>query len=212
MKKHRKLLGRLPWLFAVAVFSVHAEQDITARVGTLGLGVEYGHSLSEKMGIRFGLNGAARDFSSTESDIDYDFTMKLRSADVLVDWRPFGGVFFTSFGALYNKNKLTASAKTSAPVKVGNTTYPSGTNLTGEVTFNTLAPYLGVGWGSSPKRTGFILRGDLGLVYQGKPKVKLSSNSGISQADLDRETSDLQSSVDDYKYYPHVGFSIGARF
>jgi len=201
----------LLWLGSLIPLAALAETNgITARVGTLGYGLEYGVGLSSKAQLRVGINSGKRSFNSNEGGVDYDLDWKLRSGDLLLDWHPFAGVFYTSVGALYNKNKLEAKAK-SGNVTVGGTTYTSP-DLTGEVTFKTFAPYLGLGWGTRPAATGFAWMIDVGVVYQGSPKVALHSSSGVSQTDLDREATDLQDSIKSYKYYPHIGFSFGYRF
>ncbi len=201
------------WLCLLLSWTLPAANNaVTGRIGTLGIGVEYAVGISDDMQWRFGINGGSHEFSTNDGGVDYNLKYKLRSADVLFDWHPFQGIFYTSIGVLYNRNQLDASAKSSSSVQVGNTTYPAGTNLTGKATFNTFSPYLGVGWGRPPSARGLIWMVDVGVVYQGAPKVKLQSNSGVSQSDLDREAVDLQNAINRYKYYPHVGGSFGFRF
>lgn len=195
-----------------------AEAEGTAlgvKVGTLGYGLELDRSLSEKTTFRFGLNGYDKKYSETDSGIDYNYKLQWRSAAFLFDWHPWAGTFHTSYGLLYNGNKIKATAKGgSGTVTIGDTTYAAGTDLTGEISFNKAAPYLGLGWGNpvAPnKRFGFTT--DLGVVYQGSPKVKLKSNSSlVSQSDLDTEARQLEQDLKDYKYYPLIAFAFSYQF
>lgn len=197
-------------LGAVVPFAAQAD-GFTARLGTLGVGVEYNHGFSDSMELRFGVNGGSYHFKNNDGTVEYSLESKLSSADLLLDWHPFSGTFFTSFGALYNKNKFELSATTTSSTTIGGNTYPAGTNLTGETTFKTAAPYVGVGWGSAPSAKGAVWRVDLGALYQGSPQVTLRSNA-VSQSDLNSEAAKLQDSISGYKYYPHIAMSFGARF
>lgn len=208
--------GHALWLCAALPLAAPAAETngITARAGTLGYGVEFGLGLSANTQVRFGANSASRSSSGNEGGVEYDMDVNLRSGDVLLDWHPFDGVFFTSIGALYNKNEIEVRSKSTGSVTVGGNTY-TNPSLTGEVTFNKFAPYLGLGWGSSPAAKGFVWKFDLGVAYQGSPEVKLRSTSNttvVNQTDLDREAAEMEESLKDYKYYPHVGFSLGMRF
>jgi hypothetical protein len=60
-------------------------------------------------------------------------------------------------------------------------------------------------------RKSFDFAFDLGVVYQGSPRVTLRAD-GVSQADLDKEARELQASLDDYKYYPVVAFTFSFQF
>ena len=191
--------------------SAFADGGVLAKIGLMGAGVEYVHPTSKFSAMRLVANGGSLDETTTESDINYDFKLKLRSAGAIFDWHPFAGVFFTSLGLLYNKNELEANATGNGSVTVGSTTYASP-NLKGEVTFQKAAPFVGLGWGHSPDGKGLSMAFELGVLYQGSPEVKFTSNSGVSQADLDREADDLERELSDYKYYPQVAFSLGYRF
>lgn len=189
--------------------SVAAEgTTIGIKASTLGAGVELAHALSPKTNVRFGLNGYTYDFSSTESGINYHFDLKLRSGTLLLDWHPFGGSFRTTLGGLYNRNKIEGRA--SGDLTIGDNVYT--TTLNGAITFQRGTPYAGIGWGrpvGARKRFDFAF--DLGVVYQGSPRVTLRAN-GVSEADLDKEARELQTSLDDYKYYPVVAFTFSFQF
>ena len=215
MKGMKSLLMVLALGIGMHLSATAMAQDtvVSAKLSTLGYGVEVTKPMSKKTNVRFGLNGANFDDTRTESGIDYDFDLKLRSGTVLFDWRPSGGGFHTTLGAVLNGNELNATAKTSGSITIGDTTYAAGTSLTAEVTFNDVAPYLGVGWGNpfgSEKQ--FSLAFDLGVVFQGSPKVKLSAGAGVSQSDIDKEQQQLEDELKDFKYYPVIAFNFGYKF
>jgi len=188
-----------------------ADGALLGKIGTLGLGIEYVQSLTRFTSVRAVANGGSLDEKGTESGIDYNFDLELRNAGVLLDWHPFAGVFFTSAGLFYNKNKLEATSTSTGTVTVGNNTY-TNPDLKAEITFQTGAPYLGLGWGHAPQGRGLSMSLEIGVLYQGSPEAKFSSSSGVSQADLDREAAELEAELDDYKYYPQFAFAVGYRF
>ncbi len=197
-------------LAATLPFAAQAESDgITARIGTLGYGVEFAHGLSPGTQLRIGANGGSYNFSGSEGNVDYNGSLKLRSGDVLLDFFPFNHVLFFSVGALYDKNKIELKSKNGTyTINGGSYTNP---NVTGDVTFKTFAPYLGLGLGASPTSKGFAWIIDVGVAYQGSPKVTLQSSS-VSSANLDPEAAKAEDALHKYKYYPHIGLSFGARF
>jgi len=188
-----------------------ADGALLGKIGTLGLGIEYVQPLSRFTAVRAVYNGGSLDKKGSESGIDYDFDLKLRNAGVLLDWHPFAGVFFTSAGLFYNKNKLEATSTSTGTVTVGDRPYDNP-DLKAEITFKTSAPYLGLGWGHAPQGRGLTMSLEIGVLYQGSPQVKFTSSSDVDQADLDREAAELQGELDDYKYYPQFAFAVGYRF
>jgi hypothetical protein len=191
--------------------TAYADEGVLAKVGLMGAGIEYVHPTTKFSAVRLLAQGGSLEETATESDIKYDFKLKLRNAGVIFDWHPFAGVFYGSAGLFYNKNELEANATGNGSVVVGGTTYTSP-NLKGDITFQAASPYLGLGWGHKPEGKGFSMAFEIGVLYQGSPEVKFTSNSGVSQADLDREAADLEKELTDYKYYPQIALSIGYRF
>ncbi len=213
--KRYRLTTALLGLAMTATCGTAAAEGLAAaaKVGTLGLGVELTKSLTTKSNVRLGINHYTYSTSTSRSGVDYDIDLELRSVSALFDWYPAGGAFRFTAGALYNDNKLDGRAKTDRAITIGDTTYPAGTTLNGDVSFNRASPYLGIGWGnpvSGSKRLSVSF--DLGVVYQGAPDVKLTSNAGVSQADLDKESEQLKQDLDDLRNYPVIALSIGYRF
>lgn len=182
--------------------SAHAESGVAvgARISTLGVGGEVTAQLVPNLNIRLGGNGAEYDYDGTESGIEYDFDLKLLSGTALVDWHPWSGGFRVSGGAMVNGNEVDFQAKSVATYTIGDTTYTTAEvgTLSGEIDFNALAPYVGIGWGNAVdknKRWGFTL--DLGVVYQGTPDVELRTNGSLAsdaafRANLEREKTEFR--------------------
>ena len=186
---------------------------LTAKLGTLGLGVEGTFGLTEHFNARLGLNGFTYDRSETVSDIEYDLDLELQSVSLLADWHPFGSAFRFTAGLMSNGNELTGSS-TSDGLTIGDTFYP-GIGLDAKLDFDSTAPYLGVGWGNAlaaGKGWGFNV--DLGIMFQGSGDVTLTptgpGSSLVDPADIALEEQRFEDDIRDYKYYPV--FSLGASY
>lgn len=201
------------------------EQDIgrfaiSVKAGTLGIGLEGIARINSNLNARLGVNTFEYDYSGTEDDIKYDFDLELLSVSTLFDWHPFSNAFRISAGGLYNQNSLDMTAKPTASYKIGDTTYTAAEvgSLAGELDFDDINPYIGIGWGNAVgKNKQWSFSFDLGVVYQGSPKVKLSANGSLSgdaafQTNLAREEQSLEDELEDFQFYPVISFGICYSF
>jgi hypothetical protein len=193
---------------------------IAGKAGTLGLGGEVSVNLFEDLNLRFGVGAFSFDYDHSINDIDYKFNINLQTFPLMVDWYPFHNPFHLSGGVILNNTDVDLRAKSSATVDVGGTTYTAdqaGT-LLGNVSFNRVAPYVGLGWGNpfgGSSRWGLLC--DLGVAFSGSPNVKLSATGPYAsnptfQSNLAKEERDVQSKVDNYKFYPVLSLSLYFRF
>jgi len=205
-------------LMLLATTAKAEDHAIGARIGLLGLGVDYGYRISDRLTVRVGLNGSGFDFDETESGINYAFDLDFDSLSAGIDFHPFTGAFRVSGGFLKNDNKLTAIGGTSEPVTIGDNVYqPSdiGT-LSGSMGFDGTAPYLSFGWDFlREKKVGMSL--EFGFVDQGAPIVGLSASGPIASdtdfiADLEAERLELQDSLDDLDIWPFAMLGFVVRF
>jgi len=188
------------------------------KASTLGVGLEAQKTFTDSFGGRIGINYFTYDYDGTKDDIDYNLDLNLLSVSALLDWHPFQGSFRISGGALYNGNDIDLDAKTAATYQIGGITYDASDigNLTGNVDFNDVAPYLGIGWDTTfgkSRKFGFLL--ELGAIYQGTPKVDLSTSVAASQAlqnDLQAEEDSLQEDLDNFEYYPVLAVGLNYRY
>lgn len=191
------------------------DSALTAKLGTLGLGVEGTFGLTEHFNARLGLNKFDFDRTETIDDIEYDLDLEWQSISLLADWHPFGNAFRFTAGILSNGNELKGSS-TSSSLTIGDTTYPS-VGLDAKLDFDSTAPYLGVGWGnalSADKGWGFNV--DLGVMFQGSGDVTLTPTGAgaalVDPADIAAEEQKFENDIRDYKYYPVFSFGVSYKF
>ncbi|HEY4697269.1 MAG TPA: hypothetical protein VIH29_04600 [Gallionella sp.] len=130
----------------------HAENmAVTGKIGTLGYGAELNMGFSDSVTGRVGFNTFTYKYNANSNQVNYDFKLQLQTASALADWYPFSGSFRASGGLLYNNNKATLNAKPGAAgYTINGVPYTAAEigSLQGEMSFNTVAPYLGIGWGN----------------------------------------------------------------
>lgn len=181
---------------------------IGGRFGTLGAGFEVTKALTKRTRLRVGANAFTFGTSFNEAGISYDVDLRSRNIAAIFDFHPMNGNFRVSAGVFYNKNEFDADA--TGFIRIGGNDY--NTSLNANVSFDRTSPYIGVGWGNAVKEGRRLTHSfDLGLLYQGSPKVKLSA-TGVLQSDLDQEALELEDALDSFKYYPVISYGISFKF
>jgi opacity protein-like surface antigen len=211
-------------LVACAAGSAQA-RDVaaTADLGTTGLGLHFSIPLAAKLNGRIGVNVANTSYESSTSDLDYDFKLKLKTVDALLDYHPFDGSFRVTGGVVYNGNKIDARAKPSGGTyTINNVAYNAATvgDLSSKIAFRKAAPYLGIGWGNPVKQAGWSFGTDLGIMFQGTPKTQLASENCTAlpilcsrlASDVAAENVKLGEDVKDFKLYPVIRVGLSYRF
>ena len=195
-----------------------AGTDVEAHVSTLGVGLGMGFQATDTIVARIGFNEFNKNFSTSSGSLNYDGKLKLSSLDALLDWHLFGGATHLTAGIMSNNNKFNLTATPTGGSYTINGQAFSATNvgtLNGDVSFNSVAPYLGFGWNSQPKNKGLEFKSDIGVMFQGSPKATLSytgtQNSTIS-SQVATEQANLNDKLKNYKYYPVISFGIGYAF
>ncbi len=207
-------------------------------VGTGGLGGQVATPLSRRTSLRAGASFFSYDSATYTNDgIDYNGTLKLRSAEALLDWFPWGGSFRLSPGVqLYNG--LNATGKLAVPAgqsfRLNGVSYVSSTvdPVTGDgrLTTRAAAPMFTLGWGNLVSRRGhWSVPIELGFVYQGVPRVSLAlagsacDSTGAfcrgisSDPTIQSNVAAQQKIVSDdaaryFRFYPVVSIGIGYKF
>ncbi|HEX2666905.1 MAG TPA: hypothetical protein VHP13_00875 [Gammaproteobacteria bacterium] len=193
---------------------------LDAHAGTLGLGAELNYTINPYFTARVNFNNYTYSYDSKKEQIDYNFDLKLSSYAAMVDVHPFQGIFRVTGGLVGNNNKVDAVAVPSGTYTINGTTYSASQvgTLSGLITFNSTAPYLGLGWSSlGSTSTGLGFSFDVGVLMQGSPKVKLSANGPIAnnsqfQSDLAAEQAKVQDDVNSFKTYPVIALGLTYRF
>ena len=196
------------------------DTGVHGKVSTLGLGLELSHDFTDRIGARVGFNAFSYDFDDTHSDIDYEFDLGLSSGSALVDFRPTGGGFRLTAGALMNGNEIDAVASSDNTYEIGGTTYNLADvgNLSGKVDFDSFAPYVGLGYSTPASASGNIgVTVDVGVAFQGTPGVSMEASGLLAddttfQQDLAVEEQELQDELDGFELYPVVALGLQYRF
>jgi hypothetical protein len=196
---------------AAAAGAAHAT-GIGLRAGTTGVGADFGWAVAPTLGGRVGLSGMTWNTHVDTSEVRYDAKAKLLNLNLFLDWSP-AGPFRISGGFIPNKNKIDLTGEPNS----GSSAFPPGSSLNGTVKPDrSFAPYLGVGYGNVwTKGVNFYF--DLGVMFQGSPKVDLTLNCAPSaactagQGRVEAERQRIQDKVDRYKYFPvaNIGVTIG---
>lgn len=213
-------------LLGVSTFSQAETGDVSLGVkgGTLGGGVEVGIDLSDYFALRGGVNYVSFDVDATISKIDYTFEPEFFNGSLLVDWHPFTNAFRVTAGAYLNNNTVDVNGtyrKDLIPEEFKR--YADLVDLAhvkGTVDYNTFAPYVGLGWTSNKTGKGWGVNIDLGVMFQGAPKVSdlyiddpwgIGDNSAVSTF-LEEERLEIQDELDKYEYYPVASIELTYKF
>jgi hypothetical protein len=188
----------------------------SGKAGTLGLGGELTTAVTSNINARVGGNTLDLDIGKKEiDDVEYDIGLDFSSFSALADWHAFNDSFRISGGVLALNHKFNLDARPTTDQKIGDNTYTSdeiGT-ISGCVTINDIAPYVGIGWGNpftESNRWGFTC--DVGVAFTNSPDVTLTSTGSVPAEELEKERKDIEDDLDEYKYYPVIAISFFYRF
>lgn len=200
-----------------------AQIAVTGSLGTTGVGAHLTVPVMPQLNARFGLNALRYNYEGSTTDLEYDYKLKLRTVDALLDYYPQGTGFRLTGGIVFNGNKIDAVGQPTpgGTYTLNGRTYSVATagTLDGRIDFRNIAPYLGIGWGSAAgKDKGWKVSGDLGVMLQGSPRTSLA-NVGCTApaplcsqlaADVAAENLRLNDEADDFKVFPVL--RIGASY
>lgn len=191
----------------------------TVQVGTLGPGLNIGYQFNPYFDVRANVNGLKYSRDIEVNDVKYDADLKLLTAGLLADYYPFANGFRLTAGAYYNGNKLSGNGKSTKDfygIDPNDYGYQSAS-----VEYKKFAPYVGFGYQTNDD-SNWIFTADLGVMYQGKAKVKSNTTCysaavcSALQRQIDAENAsqrdDIQDKADKLKWYPVASIGIGYRF
>jgi len=192
----------------------------TVQVGSLGPGLNIGYKFNPYFDVRANVNGLKYSRDVEVNDVKYNGDLKLLTAGLLADYYPFANGFRFTAGAYYNGNKLSGngySTKDYYGIDPNDYGYE-----TASVEYKKFAPYVGFGYQTNDDDSNWIFTADVGIMYQGKAKVKNSTTCysavvcSALQSQIDRENAeqrqDIQDKADKLKWYPVASIGIGYRF
>jgi hypothetical protein len=187
--------------------------------GSLGAGPELAYRYGHYVGVRTNAGFLTYNRDETVSQITYNGRLNLKSYGLAADVFPFGGGFRVSAGARKNDNKIDLSGTPSTSVTIGNSIYTPAQvgTLSGTVKGNSFAPTITLGYGGALAK-GFTLGAELGVMFQGAPKVDnyratgLLASTPVFQADLADERQKVNNKVHNYQYWPIAQILLLYRF
>ena len=223
--KHSLIILALLGVFSSSVAQAATGPALAVSGGTTGLGLHLVMPYDSNLNFRVGINGYEYSTTGTTEDAEYSLSAKLRTADALVDYFPSAGAFRLTGGLIYNGNKvdLTARPNEGGSYIFNGTLYTVSEvgEVNGDMDFNKVAPYLGIGFGNAAaKNKGWGFMADLGVMFQGKPNVTLTNSNCTADPtvcsrlanDLAAENEELRREAEDFRYYPVVRVGISYRF
>lgn len=203
---------------------------ITPEIGTLGIGASVTRSITPNFNARVGINSFDVGADITETDVTYEADLNLSNISTLIDYHPGRNSGFRLTGGLIfqdNSLKGTGRPTNGTNIKVGGETYTVNAlqSVDAELTFaNSVAPYLGLGWGNAVQRgRGFGFSFNLGVMFSGSPKIGVTPTFGpdappgsdirneISNS-IEQERRDLEDDLDWLNIYPVLSFGISYQF
>ena len=145
------------------------------------------------------------------------------TAGVLVDYYPFENNFRLSGGAYYNDNGFTGNIKPSADttIDINGQEYQVGDigSLDSAVSFDKVAPYIGLGWGNNAHDKGWGFTFDLGVMYHGKGEANLTPldispliDKDLLESNVVKEEQDINDDLHKIKVYPVVAIGVNYSF
>jgi hypothetical protein len=213
MKTKLLLLFLLPLLY----FSELKAQDYAAllKISTLGVGIEGFRSFSPEFNVRLGIADFSYNANNVVSSSDYTASadLKLLSVSGLVDWFPFENNLRLTGGLVVNLNKTDISLTPKKTYTQGNIVYTPAKlgQLNADLTFNKVAPYLGIGLGNpTAGAPGLGFTFDVGTFYQDGPKVSMSATNLLEPSAS--QSGQLQSNLSWFKFYPVLSFGLYYKF
>lgn len=215
--KARIITGLLATFLATSA-TAQQEHALGAKIGLLGVGLEYTYRINDLISARASLNGSSYSFDDSKSGIDYSLSLDFDSIAVGVDFHPGEGATRFSIGLLSNDNAINASSNPTQTFDIGGTTYTAAEvgTLRAGIGFDSTAPYASIGWNWMREKS-FGITLDIGVVSQGSPGVTLSADGPILgdpqfADDIAAEELQLEEDLDDFDLYPFATLGFIFRF
>ena len=207
---------------------------IGAQAGTLGYGLHLTYDITHYLYFKAEFNTATYDTDLDLDDAEGQGSLDFSSAGITLNYNPLrfapildGFRLTAGFFAVDNRIEVVVS-DSSDPVEIGSISVPVGPNdaLTGQATYDSAAPYLGIGWdwmiGSKDQFTFSI---DVGALFTGTPETVIEANDSLrttiaritgSQQAVDQviadEKAQYDEDIEDFSIYPVVKLAVAIRF
>ena len=216
-----KNIASLLALLVVSTGIAQAEDSnfgVGIKAGTLGLGLEVRWDALPIVDFRLGANSYELDADDSYSGIDYEGTLDLETYYLTANFNFPLSPFRITAGVFSNGNELAMTSAVAGDFIIGGDPYTAAQvgTLTTNTSFESTAPYLGIG-------LDFELFGkaglnfDLGMLWQDVPLVTLEANGLLAndpffQASLAAEQQDLTDDLSNFKAYPVISLAFVYNF
>ena len=206
-------------LFFAAVSASAQAGDLYLGLGFPYYTVGYAHTVNDAFGVRgeYSSLGTVKRYT-IEDGINYQVRLKHQMVGAYADWHPIAGGFRVVGGITLNETKvnLVATSGTTTANINGKTVSLAGESYNVDLVYPKVTPYVGVGYGFSPRNTpGFAFYVDAGVTigkFKTNATTSLVGKQGITQADVDAETAQLRESTAKLSALPKVSVGVSYRF
>jgi len=221
-----------PLVAALSLLPSLSRADDSTRVGVAltgglsGIGGDLGLNLTEY----FGLRATVASFQQNRTgqygtSANWNASLKLMQAGLLLDAYPFAGSFRLSAGVVKDGNRFNLTASPSG----GNFTFNGNTyaaadiaSATARVEWSKPVPYVGLGWGNLAGSSGFHFTTDFGGLITGSPSSNIlvscsaaGQSAGICAqlaSDTATDQAKLQNNVHKISFWPVFRIGFGYAF
>ncbi|AHF02193.1 hypothetical protein THIAE_02385 [Thiomicrospira aerophila AL3] len=195
--------------------------------GGLGVGIGYGLLAGPTLELNYPINSYLVARGSVSSGMGLNQTNRVDDVNYRIkadggihrlglNYHPFQGSFFLSAGYAINQFELTANARESGTVTVGDDTFDGTVAINGKLKWDN-APTLSLGWGHSPKQ-GWGALFEVGAIFTGAADVNLngtindnSRQQALNDA-LKNEERKLKDEVAKLDFLPILQLAVTYRF
>lgn len=191
-------------------------------VGTLGVGFNLAHAVyDDYLDLRgqynyFPLRNFTMNSDVNGQNVPNQANLTMDTLGLLLDYKPFGGVFRLTGGMYYDNRSAIMSGPS---IDFGGTT---GSGTAG-FQYSNISPYLGIGLGSfaasTESKKGFLIAFDAGLMFakaNSFANVTCTSTTPGACDNFNQQVNDYLNQVNNFlatfPYYPVVSLALGYRF
>ena len=190
-------------------FDVHAS--------SLGSGIGLSHAVAPNLDVRVATGSLSFNRNGTDSDLNYNGSVRLRNTAALVDFYPSRTPFRLTAGYVLGSDEIDVTGTpASGSFTINGTTYSSSqiNAVTGTARLSPGA-YVGIGLGAS-RRARVSLTADAGVVFRSVSTSLTgygpAAGTAQFQSDLAQAQADFQNSVGALRTYPVISLGVATRF
>ena len=177
--------------------------------------IGYAHPIGSDFSLRADVAGSStRVINKSIDNNQFNVVESNSSLGAYLDWFPQGGNFKLSLGINANRMQTRLQTVQGTTANINGKTFNAGTEVLDiNYKFPLYTPYFGLGYQSEASDDGWIVYGDLGLMfgrYDAHVRTSMIESNAVTAADVDKEVNILRANLFKGSYVP-VG-SIGIKY